>query len=170
MKYKITNIVNADVIIEDLSIRLPGKGSNVIIDANIANRSRDLVVNRNLIRIDKIGEKVPMPIWPFVKSKKLPDPTPESNATQKDLSDIKSMLADILLRMNSESASKTVIKKVIAVSQNQVPEILEVQEPMFIPSKIMPDQAEVDIKLREREVSKTDLSEGIKALKKLRSR
>lgn len=177
MRYRITNIVNADVIIEDLSIRLPGKGSSAIMNADVVNRSKDLVINRNLVRVDKIEENSSMPIWPFVKpelDKILEKPAPilESDTTQKDITEIKLMLADILLKMNSKPEPKTIIiEKVNSITRGQdIASETPTQELMFIPSKITPDAAETDIKLREREVSKDDLSRGVQALKRLKSK
>lgn len=169
MKYKITNIVNADVVIEDLSIRLSGKGKSIVIDAITADKSRDLIANRHLIRIDRVGEAVQVPIWPFSKDKVEPAPIKESvkNITKDDISEIKLLLASILSKMNDNRDIKTII---IEKSGIIVDPTMKSEEPLFIPSKIIPDQAEVSIKLKENEILGNDLSRGVQALKKLRSK
>jgi len=168
MKYRITNIVNADVIIEDLSIRLAGKGSSAIVDANTADRSKDLIANCDLIRIDKIREMNVMPIWPFVKPKSEPHNSQIPNDVHKDMDEIKSLLANILLKIESKPKSESITEKHIII-QERSNHSDETPEPMFIPSKITPDKAETDIKLREGKIFKNDLSKGVEALKKLRS-
>jgi hypothetical protein len=171
MKYKITNMVNADIIIEDLSIRLSGKGSSAIVDANTADKSKDLVASRKLVRVDKIRE-INMPIWPFVKSESKPEGTPPHTPDNtSDMDEIKLLLSSILLEIRSKQEPKSELKTII-VEKNSVIQghSAIVSEPMFIPSRITPDEAETDIKLREGEVLKNDLNKGIETLKKLRAK
>jgi hypothetical protein len=105
MNYKITNLTNSSLTIEDINVRLPGKGSSVVVDANSADKSKDLALNKSFVKI----EKVPYQKNPLIKLDSLPVPSdyrkPESisviDTLRDDVAEIKSTLAVILSRIES---------------------------------------------------------------------
>lgn len=105
MKYRITNLTNSSLIVEDLSIRLPGKGDSVIVDSQSADRSsclKDLNLNGH-VRI----EKLPRQENALRRLDSLPvsdhrEPKPVSiDDLRDDVAEIKSMLTVVLSRIES---------------------------------------------------------------------
>jgi hypothetical protein len=179
-KCKIINITSSDVVIEDLSLRLPGKGSFGIVDANAADRSKNLQDCKKLVRIERFGSSKPMPLWPFVK----PPPPPRKkvktrtktitktmgksdehksiqdlSGVREDLQDIKRLLSELLIRPGTIGAPES-------VGVDPETTIPSMKDPMFIPSNIVPNDAEAQMSANEDEIQRDDFDDSLSALKK----
>lgn len=189
---RITSVVLHGVSLEDIHVYLPGKGNYQDVDSNTASTSKDLQRYKNWVRIDKIDRKKPVPIWPFVKAQPpasvypvpAPIPVPAQVPDQSSpelirvLKKLESSLVELLQRPSSPSP-EVVAAHVRSLQEMQfVPAGLPggprlpgpgaSSDPIFIPSTIVPVGAETDIKVREEKVEKSDLEDGIAALRRAR--
>jgi len=176
-RYKIINQTYADVMIEDLRIHLPGKGSWSYVFAASLEASKDFKKVCHFVKLEPVRIERQMPIWPFVKAPRAPDPEPPKKSVElKELIEsvrrIERALQDLLTRPSPPPAD-VVAAHVHAIGQRGIPVGLPgapLDDPVFIPSKIIPDGADADIKIREGEVQKDDFDAAANALKKARKK
>ena len=182
-KYKITNLISSGVVLEDLKVHLPGKGSWIIVHAASADASEDLRKNRHLVKLEAIYIRKPMPVWPFIKSvptkNTLPlGPIHDSQELGKLLSSVRGIeaaLRELLLRP-SPAPADVLAAHVHAIRQRGgIPSGLPggsdpADDPIFIPSQIVPTDLDADIRSHEGEVKKDDFDEAADALRRVRGK
>jgi hypothetical protein len=183
-KYKkITNRIASSVVIEDLKVYLPGKGSWTIVLAASAEASKDLRENRHLVKLESIQTENPMPVWPFIKSpppKRVPSPEPDPGPRElkellQSVRGIQTALQELLLRP-SPAPADVLAAHVQAIQQRGgIPPGLPggpdpSEDPLFIPSQIIPKDTDADIQAREGKVQKDNFDEGANALKRARGK
>lgn len=191
---KIVNLIPGDVVIEDLGIRLRGRGDSSIVPAGAAAASKDLVKNSRFVKVETIRVQDPVPFWPFVKEREEPQPRRPPPPVQaspvqqlSELAELKRYLSGInqalqsLLERPSPAPPEVVAAHVrTAQSMMALPSGLpgatnlpgsgSGNDPMFIPSKIVPDNASTSIKVKEESVVKDDFEDGLDALRKVRGK
>jgi hypothetical protein len=180
-RYKIINEACADVTVEDLRVHLPGRGSWSIVLAASLEASKDFGKVRHLVRLEPVRDERKMPVWPFIKA---PEPEParipapgkpvELDELVRSVRGIEQALKELLLRP-SPAPADVVAAHVHAIGQRGgipagLPGADPSDDPMFIPSKIVPDSAEADIQVREGEVRKDDFDAAAAALRRARKR
>lgn len=129
-----------------------------------------------------------MPFWPFLSTPKReapvrpPDPEPrpadELQEIKKHVAGIETALRQLLERPPPAHPEVLAAHVRALASRPDVPAGLPGgprlpgpgadSEPMFIPSQIVPDAASARIKVREGEVEKDDLEDGVAALRRAR--
>lgn len=181
---RITNRIRGDVVIEDLCVRLRGLGSSQEVSSQAAAASLDLIRNRNLVTVEDV-RSTQMPFWPIIKSPPPappppPPPQPELSGIMAHVAGIESLLRELLERPPSPHPEVLAAHIRSAQSMAMIPHGLpgspnlpgigspNSSEPMFIPSKIVPDSTGASIKVHSDEVEKSDLEDGVAALRKLR--
>jgi hypothetical protein len=170
---KITNISSISVVIEDMGVYLPGRGDSSIVNADILKKSRNILDVKGLIRIDEVKVPKPMPVWPFHKPE-IPEeeetPRRELGNIEKDIRDIKKLLAELLSRPSAPPAEVVAAHLQVARERRELLKSgtlpLAPEDPMFIPSTIVPDDAEAEIKASETEVIPDDFDGSLEALKR----
>ena len=191
---KVTNLIHGDVVIEDLGIRLRGKGDFSIVPMEAASVSRDLVRNSRLVKVETIGVQDPVPFWPFMKKKVKPQSRPHSPPAQmspvqqsSELSELKRYLSGINQALQSLlerpiPAPPEVVAAHVRTAQSMgplpaglpgapnLPGAGSGRDPMFIPSKIVPDNTSTFIKVKDGSVAKDDFEDGLDALRKARGK
>jgi len=185
---KITNLIPGDVVIEDLGVRLRGRGDSSTVPAEAAAASRDLVRNARFVKIETIKVRDPVPFWPFVREKETREVQPQAPAPAPQvpaLAEITKYMSGInqalqaLLERPSPAPPEVVAAHVrtaqLAVSlpaglpgAPNLPGTGRGDDPMFIPSKIVPDGASASIKVKQESVVKDDFDDGLEALRKAR--
>jgi hypothetical protein len=185
--YKLTNLSNTSHVIEDLGVNLPGKGSTCVVNADAADRSKRLASLLTANTINKQPHKNEMKIWPRnVQPKPPPEASAETSEVselKREISKLGSRIdnlgskLDTLISLVEEGVSSlsdrisTEIQSVQIQAQapvksrntqtsaaSGVPEIVEdPDEPMFIPSQIVPEGTKGRININEGE-EKKDLS------------
>lgn len=180
-KYKIINLIASSVTLEDLRIHLPGKGSWAIVHAASADASKDLRDNRHLVKLVPFQTEAPMRVWPFIKAppKALPPKPAVSPRELRELFQsvrgIETALQELLLRP-SPAPADVLAAHVHAIKQRGgIPPGLPggpdpADDPMFIPSQIIPADMDADIQAHEGEVQKDDFQEGMDALRRVRKK
>lgn len=184
---KITNLIPGDVVVEDLGVRLRGLGDSRTVPAEAAAASADLGRNSRFVKVETIRTKDKVPFWPFVRERRpdprpepvqapSPSPSPDLSALQKQMEGIASGLQALLER--PPPAPPEVVAAHVRTAQSRssmplgfpggpnLPGAGTGDEPLFIPSKIVPDEAEASIKVSEEAVDKGDFEEGLAALRR----
>lgn len=194
MMCKITNLISTSVVIEDISIRLQpagGKDSSAIIDASVAKRSKDLK-NRcaKWVKIEWYDAprpaRLPSPVspasslaatlLPMVEPVPVPAvPAPVSSApvfpsidilektvqnVGKKQDDIERKQDEILTLLRSSPS--------VRIGPTMSGPVVDPSDPMMIPDHILPDSAEISVKVREDRIERHDFDITRKALKKLK--
>lgn len=169
---KITNISSSSVVIEDIRVYLSGRGDSSIVNADVLAKSKDIIAVRSLVRIDEIKVPRPMPIWPFHK----PEPPKEESSDkgmgviENDIRAIKELLTELLSRPSAPSAEVVAAHLQVARERRELLRTGELPlapaDPMFVPNKIIPEDAESVIKTEEVEVTPEDFDGDLAALKK----
>lgn len=189
---KITNLIPGDVVIEDLGVRLRGRGDSSIVPTEAAAASRDLAKNSRFVRVETIRVQDPVPFWPFVKERVEPQPGRQRPPVLEDpvrqsseLVELKRYLSSINQALQSllerpAPAPPEVVAAHVRTAQSvavlpaglpgapNLPGAGSGSDPMFIPSKIVPDDASASIKVKEESVVKDDFEDGLDALRKAR--
>jgi hypothetical protein len=179
---EVVSVVPFAVVFEDIGVRLPGRGSRATVSSSLLGSSRDYAAHRDWVSVRAVKREVPMPIWPFAKARP-PDPVPVA-LPSTEMDDIKTSVRRIaeavesLLQRPSPPAPEVVAAHVKNIQSMQTPAGLpgaprlpgpgSSADPVFIPSRISPDSAESNIKVREEEVDKGDIDDGVEALRRLR--
>jgi hypothetical protein len=169
---RIINISNISVVIEDIRVYLPGKGDSDIVNTELVNRSKDFRDVRSLVRVEEIKTDKSMPVWPFHKSlPKLKEaPQEDTGSIKEDVRIIKELLTKLLSRPSAPPAEVVAAHMRVAQERQELLKAgtlpLPMQDPMFVPSSIIPDDAEAVIKTKETEITKDDFDGNVEALKK----
>jgi hypothetical protein len=194
---RIRCLVPASVMIEDLSVRLAGKGCEVTVLTSAAEASYDLRdrLNQRQVTLIRVGPEVwpvagpvvlpPLPPRAFVSGpssqipprpqEALPAPSPAAAAESPEmlrvLNSINRNLEMLLLRPSPPPA-EVVAAHVRAIAAGPVPEGLPgAPHPQFIPSTILPTDPSAggDIKVTKSDVS-VGVDASVAALKELKKR
>lgn len=184
-------------MIEDLSVRLAGKGCEVTVLTSVAEASYDLRdrLNQRQVTLIRVGPEVwpvagpvvlpPLPSRALVSGpsaqvpprlqEAVPVPAPaapaESPEMMRVLNSINRNLEMLLLRPSPPPA-EVVAAHVRAIAAGPVPEGLPgAPHPQFIPSTILPSDpfAGGDIKVKKSDVS-VGVDDSVSALKELRKK
>ena len=105
-----------------------------------------------------------MPVWPFNKPEPREEEPPKEDigGLRRDVKAIKDMLSELLSRPSSPPADVVAAHLQVAQERRKLLETgklpLAPEDPMFVPSTILPDDAEAVIKTEESEVEKDDFS------------
>jgi len=190
MNYQIQNLLHTSLIIEDIGVTLQaigGQDSIRIIPDRLYTSSRLLIEyqNKKWVRISVCNQEAPrMPIWPFSKPPAapppIPPPPPPSSPVQvsSPASDEVRALrgsVDILTRKINELLQQGPIFQApiqaYRAPVQDIPDSLQtVDEPMFLPSSIVPKTADVRIQVTETESESKDFDSSLDALKQARKR
>jgi hypothetical protein len=188
---KITNLVNYAISVEDIGVMLPGRGSSCIVELEAANKSINLLEKVRLKQVLAKPVQPIMSVWPFIKRQ--PEPVAkveqivpvqkveQTNKIMEDKFDQLNQQVNKLVELIGSGVSilssipqiQTVQTQIATQIQSQTIKENELkvnmQEPMFIPSKIIPDDAKANVKISKSEI-KTDVDSSVDALKKLKKR
>jgi hypothetical protein len=180
-RIKLTNQISSSLVIEDIGVKLNGKGDFRIVDSETALKSKDLIRMSGLVK----QEKVSMPkIWPFASNPPSPSPPkPQPLSIQKsepiqvidkglDQSEIISELSskmDKILQMLSDKSNQPPI--IINQSSSSVTgksqTMKKSEDPIFIPNKILPDTVDSKINMETDEIEKDNIDNISKKLSSL---
>jgi len=169
---KITNISNTSVVIEDIRVYLPGKGDNDIVNTELISRSKNFQDIKNLVRVEEIKTNKPMPVWPFHKppAKQAEPPRENLGSIKEDVKIIKELLTELLSRPSAPPAEVVAAHMRVAQERKELLKSgdlpLSTKDPLFVPSHIIPDDAETVIKTKEIEIDKDDFDGDVEALRK----
>jgi hypothetical protein len=171
--YRITNILNTSLTIEDLGLILSA-GESRRITAEAYSRSEDIRRYSRFVRVDTIyvagqgpitnsGSEKPIVTGPIQKSNLVhtivKDVAQDTTYLEKKLDDIYSMLSTLMNRKTPEVQQVQVLSKSVET----------LNDPMFIPSSIVPAGVEFSTQASEQQVDK-DIGNSTSALKKLRKK
>lgn len=192
---RITCVSPSSVSVEDVGVRLVGRGAYADVLRSTADASGDLraAVSRRQVSVRPIPasgvrpllSSPSMPIWPFAtpassvhERPTVASPPPSSDREVVSvLRQIDGKLSELLSRP-APSAPEVVAAHVKAASVltrmppglpggPAIPGPGSSSEPQFIPSRILPESAESDIRVRESVVD-TDVDSAAAALRKVR--
>jgi len=192
-KKRITNILNSSVVIEDINVFLPGKGSYVDVSIELANFSKDLVKNSHFVKVTEIGSNN-MPIWPLISRKPIPIHKNELetrsepqiidqniNISKEDINDIKELARSIKESLSHLAQKENnyppelferIISAISSSSGSHTPSSFSPKgnDPIFIPSTIVPDkdQAKSNFAAITDIESNKDIDSNINVLNSLR--
>lgn len=169
---RITCLISSGVHLEDMSVHLPGLGSSTVVHKDLLDSSRDLKRLTNLVKVEILPEKRPVAIWPFVKSSP-PTPEPkiqlESSVTRAEYDLLVSKLSDVGTDVKALLQNGVPVQSISGSSP--VPTFHESSpDPIFIPSKIVPEIPAPVVKTNESDIKKSDMDSSIDALRKIRRR
>jgi len=182
-RIEVKNQSNADLIIEDIGVRLSA-GSSTTIDSKLLEISKDFRIHplKKFIKITKIMT-MKAPIWPFIpklpaidekaKKKEKEETIPyqsDSNISNELLDKLNDTMNQILKHLQKPQHQQYILTKPLEVkdeiSSNN-------EEPLFIPTRILPlEDTGARINIKSDEMSKSDKSsfdsskEYLKALRK----
>ena len=167
---RLTCLISAGVVVEDLGVHLAGRGSFREVPAESAQRSKDLKNMQGMVRVEFLPEPRPMPLWPFIKnSPALPpvavQPVPENVSHRLEEIDRTQREILALLRSGGVPGGVSTQGPVVPAS---APLQIAPADPMFIPSQILPNVQETRMKVSEGEVQKTDIASSAEALRRLK--
>ncbi len=165
MIYQITNRLGTSLTIEDIGIRLEA-GSSITLQERSYNSSRLIktYIQNGWIAVSQFAEaKKPIPIWPFSASPPTVAPTTvtDSSALQSVLARLEHAISS--LQSNLVVAPSASLSKSTSAAQAS-------DEPMFIPSQILPVDADVQINVDTSETENANYDSGLQALKNARRR
>ncbi len=181
----ITCLSPSSVAVEDLGVRLSGRGSTASVLESSALASSDLK-RRVADRLVSVSREPSARVWPVARPARppaalespppasAPSSSPASAVSDPDLlrvlTDISGKLGD-LLRRPSPPPAEVVAAHVRAIASHaSVPEGLPgAAHPQFIPSTIVPTESAADIKVKQAE-SSVGVDDSISALRKLRKK
>lgn len=180
----ITSMIHMSLVIPDLGVSLPGKGSTSVVSTYSASRSPTLqsFISQRWVQVRKLNVGSNMPHWPFY-SPPLP-PLPEMTVSAAPMAVptadvLLSEIRDLLQKLTDRQPSPEVLATHIALQQARVsgapsPGAIHVagrvdDAPEFIPSSIVPtEKLDSSIKSTSREVTKTGMDDASAALRKLK--
>lgn len=184
LRTKITSLVNMELVIPELSARLPGKGSSCLVNTNSipASETLRLFLSKRWVAITPLNEERFMPHWPFYDERKLDlDTSTTSTASSEDVPKVEQLLENIqkiLQEISNKQSAPEVLATHIALQNARMgginPGVVHVSgsiddSPQFIPSNILPKtEIDVSIKPQTDELVKDDIDDAAKALKSLK--
>lgn len=182
-RIKITNESQAELVIEDIGVRL-AVGATVLINSQLLGASRDFRTHpmKKFIKVSKVGfEKAP--IWPFIPKPIPVKPKPadtqagtdKSNINNEFLDKLNDTMTQILNHLRKIPQSQYIFTRQPSEPVSQTVERQAKDcEPMFIPNRILPqDIADARINIKTDEITKSNFEsskEYLKALKKEREK
>jgi len=176
---RITNMSSMSVVIEDIGVRLNGRGSTVIIDAGLLASSKLINQVSSLLLIEDYR---PAPaIWPFatnppptvtkIKSDRKP-PEPPKVAVPANQSLDLSPLTDRLDKLVSLMSNPQVVYQSGAEAPSHRFSAPSVPPPdlVFIPSSILPTDATSSLQVKTEELANSDISDSVAALRRMKGK
>lgn len=176
--YEVENISGASLFIEDLNIRLNGKGSKVRISQYQLAYSKSLKELTGLVKITDVllankPSEIPRKLdqqridsSPNLNSSLNTDNQDKPNEKMNELMSKVSQLIDVVNTYTDFMKSSSLPTPTIGLRNDSNKN----GDVFFIPSKIVPDGVNSAISSKHTETDRDDLEEASKALKKLRKR
>ena len=180
-KKKITNTSTLSVVIEDIGVRLSGRGAFVIIDASLLASSRLLEQVRPLLVIEDyqtspsiwpVAVKPPPTVTRIVSNRAPPAPpkvAPTTAVTQApvDLSPLTDRL-DKLVSLMASAHSGAMTSNASSISTSGPSKVVD--DVLFIPSSFIPADATSSLQVKTEEVVNSDISDSVAALRRMRGK
>ena len=196
MMCKVTNVTSMNVVIEDLGIRLEpagGRNSSIVIRADVADKSADLVRVEKWIRLDRFEIVQPssamsvsvsvQPVAPAAPASvpapapapaSVPAPVPAASDSaeiehlRKTLEDMRARQEELFAFLMSTRQPAYQTSQPVSVVK-PLDQDMAVEE-ILLPGKIVPEVSSANVQAKETEVSKDDFDSALLALKKARSK
>lgn len=180
MLYRLVSQLNTSFTIEELGVHFSGRGSVCIVNKEAADNSKELsgrLLSRQVVKQPFHSSKqvvAPMGAWPFVKPKPEESESKEAEIKQlkNEISGLSSKLEELVelvksgISIMSSRPTQTIIERVHG--NNVSSQIID--EPKFIPNKIIPNEIKGQITVRVGEEEREDLSSISNSLKNLRKK
>lgn len=175
--YKITNLIDSSVVIEDINVKLLGKGCFQLVNEESICYSKNLKEVRRFIKIEEIKNNRIIPAWPFSQTKvetvESEVPKSESNLANQE---VITHLGRIEKLLSTIAEQNYLAKPIINISNpssqsDSKPDSshrFSDSNPMFIPSKIVPTTKDSVLNVTSEEVEKDDFEKNVKLLSKQR--
>ena len=190
--YEIVNMSNSNIYLEDINVKLIGKNSKATVSEDLYKNSKSVKLHSSALSIRVINTV--NPIWPLShkSTSKLPLITKEvkpaeglthnpssdtlAESLQKNQMDALLSKMDLLIDTirNKESDQRLTLSSVLSKSSsissnvNSDQELMGHEEPMYIPSKIVPQSGTDNVVVKEESVDRADIDDVAKQLKKLK--
>jgi hypothetical protein len=177
MRYELVNLRRHSIYLEDINVRFDGVGSRVVIDSQSYNSSKSLKDMAHCFKITKLNE--PSMPWPFDKSPANVEVlhTPSVNASPISMDTVVAKLDDLITvvsRINTDKIDlliDAVNRLNIGPRDHAVPHASSKSDDfVYIPSQIIPENAETSLTVRSSESIKEDIDESVSVLKKMRKK
>lgn len=178
--WRITNLVQSEVVVEDIGLRL-ARGASKVIDDNTYLSSRNLVALSDARVVSVAAAQPARPsVWPL-SSPRLPPPPPPPPRTDDRDSAVASLVQSMAAMQERigqlvDALSKQQPSQAVAYPMNPaaapIPMVpfAQTAEVTFIPSKVVPDADTSNLKVKSDEVSADGFDDARSALKKARKR
>lgn len=181
--YRITNILNTSLTIEDLGLILSA-GEFRLISSDAYSRSEDIQKQSRYLKINticvansdtenkipsKISHEKPIVVFPTSLTKQnlasavVNDSTSDLSGLEKKIDGLYSLLTELISKPQASIAHQ-----ITSNSNNSIESIDTLQDPMFIPKSITPD-AKVSTETIETQIDR-NIDDSKKALKKARNK
>lgn len=183
-RIKIINLTNMSLVIPELSLNLPGKGSSSFADLIASSTSATLTMflSKRWVKIESQITDDSMRCWPFYTP---PAPLTEFNTSvpentkSSSMEEIMISIQSLIQKLVDKQPSPEILATHIAI-QNQklsgvVPGATHVSgrlddAPEFIPRNIVPTSIDMSIKSDTQTSEKMNLDDAAQALKKLKKK
>ncbi len=169
--YKVINLTQANIIIEDIGVHIPVSGHRFI-DIHAYHGSRNLkdYISKKWVAVNEQRQKAPIPVWPLSKPK-LKDnlPVQSDNALEYKLNEIISLLKSGFSGTDQRIASlPAFVRETVVTTPTSQNNSQSNPDFMFIPEKIVPDGVEAHMNLKTDESNREDFDNTQAALKNIR--
>jgi len=189
--YRLINLLATSLRIEDLGVTLQARGgtdSTCVVSADSYNRSSSLRehLRKRWVSVRPLNEGAQMPIWPLSKpptpapaADPAPVPSPsfaaDDSALRAEVRSLSSRLDEVLglLRAGAGAGAGSAPSPSYAQtpSSQRRPDGSSVSsDPMFIPTRIVPSDADVHISVSEESSAGGNFDESLSALKRARKK
>lgn len=190
--YKIINRSGGSIFLEDIGVRLPSPGASAVINEAQYTSSRSL---REMAKFLDISLMSNIPFWPFSNPRPVQVPqttkphTPTPVASNDEVKVVVSAPIEenkdptriSLLEQKHDNLLNKIDSLIDVLSSMKMPSALNIENTkpfpeissdplMFIPSKIVPTESEIQLKSTKEEQERVDIDEATKSLKKLRKK
>lgn len=182
--YIVTNITNSEVVLEDVGVRLAGRASSPVGVAEF-EASSSVRDNHRFLSVRLVHTPIPSAsVWPLsLKSPMEPpnhsnhspkpdvkaEPVGASNAALHAKIDQLTALVASLVASKDQAVQSPTPSFIPQKSASSKPVEIQVPpEPVFIPSSIVPKDAEVQVKLNTSEKDRPDIGATTASLKEMR--
>jgi len=176
MSYVIRNLLHTSLTIEDAGVTLQARGTQVISDRlHESSRMIKEYSTKKWVHVSFQQDPKPMPIWPFSKPKPISVPTPnpstdEVTVLKGAVNQLEGRIAELIQAIRSSGPTSPVYLASTPKTIAAPPVMETIDEPMFIPTKIVPDAADVRINVDQSESDNTNFDSNLDALKSMRRR
>lgn len=175
MMYLVTNRLSTSLIIEDIGVRLGASGGSKLISDYTYNASRHIkeYEQKKWVSIatrPSPAVKAPIPIWPFSAT---PPPVQTAHAPSSEVTILHGLVAkleNIIHSLHSAPRAAVPVATSGLPTYSSVPQPQPSDEPMFIPSVIVPSVVDMKINVATTESENKDFDSGLEALKKARKK